>query len=222
MNKYDEIISSCDGLIYTIINNYFRGYNIEDLYQVGVIGVIKAYDKYKENRSTKFSTYAYKWIYGEIYAYINNSKLLKVNTENIRLYKKIIEANNYLCQTLMRNPSTNEIALYIDELPSVVESSINSMQSIDSLDRIVFEGDKDINMYEMIKDKKDYYDTDYLYLEEELSKLPDNERKLIYLRYFKDKTQSEVSKILGIHQVEISRTESKILKKIRKNYQNVA
>ena len=222
MNKYDEIISSCEGLIYTIINNYFRGYNIEDLYQVGVIGVIKAYDKYKENKSTKFSTYAYKWIYGEIYAYINSSKLLKVNSENIRLYKKIIEANNYLCQTLMRTPSTKEIALYIDELPSVVESSINSMQSIDSLDRVVFEGDKDINMYEMIKDKKDYYDTDYLYLEEELSKLPDNERKLIYLRYFRDKTQSEVSKILGVHQVEISRTESKILKKIRENYQNVA
>ena len=222
MNKYDEIISSCEGLIYTIINNYFRGYNIEDLYQVGVIGVIKAYDKYKENKSTKFSTYAYKWIYGEIYAYINSSKLLKVNSENIRLYKKIIEANNYLCQTLMRTPSTKEIALYIDELPSVVESSINSMQSIDSLDRVVFEDDKDINMYEMIKDKKDYYDTDYLYLEEELSKLPDNERKLIYLRYFRDKTQSEVSKILGVHQVEISRTESKILKKIRENYQNVA
>lgn len=222
MNKYDEIISSCEGLIYTIINNYFRGYNIEDLYQVGVIGVIKAYDKYKENKSTKFSTYAYKWIYGEIYAYINSSKLLKVNSENIRLYKKIIEANNYLCQTLMRTPSTKEIALYIDELPSVVEASINSMQSIDSLDRVVFEGDKDINMYEMIKDKKDYYDTDYLYLEEELSKLPDNERKLIYLRYFRDKTQSEVSKILGVHQVEISRTESKILKKIRENYQNVA
>ena len=116
MNKYDEIISSCEGLIYTIINNYFRGYNIEDLYQVGVIGVIKAYDKYKENKSTKFSTYAYKWIYGEIYAYINSSKLLKVNSENIRLYKKIIEANNYLCQTLMRTPSTKEIALYIDEL----------------------------------------------------------------------------------------------------------
>ena len=222
MNKYDEIISSCEGLIYMIINNYFRGYSIEDLYQVGVIGVIKAYDKYKENKSTKFSTYAYKWIYGEIYAYINNSKLLKISNDNIKLYKKINEANNYLCQALMKSPSINEIALYIDELPSVVEASINSMQNIDSLDRVVYEGDKDINMSDMIKDNKDYYNTDYMYLEEELSKLPNNEQKLMYLRYFKDKTQSEVSKILGMHQVEVSRTENKVLKKIRENYQNVA
>ena len=205
-----------------IINNYFRGYSIEDLYQVGVIGVIKAYDKYKENKSTKFSTYAYKWIYGEIYAYINNSKLLKISNDNIKLYKKINEANNYLCQALMKSPSINEIALYIDELPSVVEASINSMQNIDSLDRVVYEGDKDINMSDMIKDNKDYYNTDYMYLEEELSKLPSNEQKLMYLRYFKDKTQSEVSKILGMHQVEVSRTENKVLKKIRENYQNVA
>ena len=222
MNKYDEIISSCEGLIYMIINNYFRGYSIEDLYQVGVIGVIKAYDKYKENKDTKFSTYAYKWIYGEIYAYINNTKLLKVSSDCIRLYKRIIDANNYLCQTLMKSPSINEIALYIDELPSVVEASINSMQKIDSLDRVVYEGDKDICMSEMIKDNRDYYNTDYIYLEEELSKLPNNEQKLMYLRYFRDKTQSEVSKMLGIHQVEVSRTENKILKKIRKNYQNVA
>ena len=222
MNKYDEIVSSCEGLIYMIINNYFKGYSTEDLYQVGVIGVIKAYDKYKDNKNTKFSTYAYKWIYGEIYAYINNSKLLKVNSDNTKLYKKIIEAKNYLCQTLMREPSINEIALYIDEIPNVVYSSLNSMQEIDSLDRVIYEGDKDISMSDMLKDSKDPYNIDYLYLEEELSKLSNSEKELIYLRYFKDKTQSEVSKILGMHQVEVSRTENKVLKKIRNNYQNVA
>lgn len=205
-----------------IINNYFKGYSKEDLYQVGVIGLIKAYDKYKENKKVKFSTYAYKWIYGEIYAYINNSKLLKIGSDNIKLYKRIIEAKNYLCQSLMREPSINEIALYIDELPEVVFSSMCSMMEVDSLDRVVYEGDNDICMFDMIKDKKDYYNTDYMYLEEEISKLPIEEQKIIYFRYFKDKTQSEVSKILGIHQVEVSRAENKILKKIRNNYQNVA
>ncbi len=205
-----------------IINNYFKGYSREDLYQVGVIGVIKAYDKYKENKNTKFSTYAYKWIYGEIYAYINSSKLLKVCSENIKTYKKIIDARNILCQTLMREPSVNEIALYIDELPETIYSTINSMQEIDSIDRIIFDGDKDISMSDTIKDKKDYYNVDYIYLEEEISKLPLEEQKIIYYRYYKDKTQSEVSKMLGIHQVEVSRREYKALKKIRKNYQNVA
>lgn len=222
MNKYDEIISSCEGLIYKIINNYFKGYSKEDLYQVGVIGVIKAYDKYRENKMTKFSTYAYKWIYGEIYAYINSSKLLKINNENIRLYKKINDAKNNLCQTLMREPNIIEISNYIDELPETVYTILNSMQNIDSLDRVIYEGDKDINMADIISDNKNYYNTDYLYLEEEISKLPKEEQKIIYYRYYKDMTQNEVSKILGIHQVEVSRTESKILKKIRNNYQNVA
>lgn len=222
MNKYDEIISSCSNLIYMIINNYFKGYPVEDLYQVGVIGLIKAYDKYKENRNTKFSTYAYKWIYGEIYAYVNNSKLLKIGQDNIKIYKKCIDARNYLCQTLMREPSINEISLYIDELPEMVLSSYNAMKSIDSLDRIVYEGDKSISFYDTIIDNKNILNIDYMYLEELISMLPDNEKKIIYLRYFKDKTQSEVSKIMGIHQVEVSREENKILKKIRNNYQNVA
>ena len=96
------------------------------------------------------------------------------------------------------------------------------MQNIDSLDRVIYEGDKDINMADIISDNKNYYNTDYFYLEEEISKLPKEEQKIIYYRYYKDMTQNEVSKILGIHQVEVSRTESKILKKIRNNYQNVA
>lgn len=222
MNKYDEIISSCEGLIYMIINNYFKGYSKEDLYQVGVIGLIKAYDKYKEDKSTKFSTYAYKWIYGEIYAYINNTKLLKISSDNTKLYKKIIDARNNLCQTLMREPSIDEIAFYIDELPDVVYTAINAMQEIDSLDRTIYEGDKDISMSDTIKDNRNYYNTDYMYLEEEISKLPVEDQRIIYLRYFKDKTQSEVSEILGIHQVEVSRRENRVLKKIRNNYQNVA
>ena len=171
---------------------------------------------------TKFSTYAYKWIYGEIYAYINSSKLLKNNNENIRLYKKINDAKNNLCQTLMREPNIIEISNYIGELPETVYTILNSMQNIDSLDRVIYEGDKDINMADIISDNKNYYNTDYFYLEEEISKLPKEEQKIIYYRYYKDMTQNEVSKILGIHQVEVSRTESKILKKIRNNYQNVA
>ncbi len=79
MNKYEEVISSSSGLIYMIIKKYFNNYDREDLYQVGVIGVIKAYNNYKKNKNTKFSTYAYKYIYGEIYNYINKlEKCVKV------------------------------------------------------------------------------------------------------------------------------------------------
>ena len=68
MNKYEEVINSTSKMIYMIINKYFKGYDKEDLYQVGVLGVIKAYDNYKKDHNTKFSTYAYTYIYGEIYA----------------------------------------------------------------------------------------------------------------------------------------------------------
>ena len=74
MNKYEEIIKVNSGLIYMIMNKYFKGYDKDDLYQVGVIGVIKAYNNYKNDHNTKFSTYAFKYIYGEMYNYINNIK----------------------------------------------------------------------------------------------------------------------------------------------------
>ena len=114
MNKYEEVTKSCSDLIYAIIRKYFKGYEIDDLYQVGVIGVIKAYNNYKENQNAKFSTYAYKYIYGEIYAYINNSKIVKVSKENIVLYKKINDAKNILSQRLMKEPSVYELSLFLE------------------------------------------------------------------------------------------------------------
>lgn len=222
MNKYEEIISSCSNLIYGIINNYFKGYSTEDLYQVGVIGLMKAYDKYQKDKSVKFSTYAYKWIYGEIYSYINTSRPVKISSESIRLYQKIIKARNRLCQILMREPTNMEIALATDMHPIDVEAILNATENIDSLDRIINDDGKDISLIDTISDKRDYDKMDYLYLKEEIKNLSPDEKKLIYLRYFKDMTQTEVSKLLGTHQVDISRTEKKVLKRIRNNYQNVA
>lgn len=222
MNKYEEIISSCSGLVYMIINNYFRGYSVEDLYQVGVIGLIKAYDKYKENKSTKFSTYAYKWIYGEIYAYVNGNRILKINNDYARLYRMIIEARSILCQRLMREATVNEISVYLGVDRIEICNVLNAMQEVDSLDREVSDDGKTIYLGDIIGSNENSYDEDYMYLEEEISSLPEDEQRLIRMRYYEDMTQSEVSKVLGIHQVEVSRREKKVLKRIRTNYQNVA
>lgn len=222
MNKYEEVINSCNGLIYMIIKKYFNGYDIEDLHQVGVIGVIKAYDNYQSNKDTKFSTYAYKYIYGEIYSYIYNSRALKVSRENISLLKKIKEASNILSQRLMKEPSLIELAAFLEIEPNIIYSIYHSLESPDSLDRSIYSEGKDITLADTLKDDKDYYNIDYLLLNEELAKLSKEEQKIIYLRYFEDKTQSEVANILGINQVQVSRNEKKTLQKIRKNYQNVA
>lgn len=222
MNKYEEVTKSCSDLIYAIIRKYFKGYEIDDLYQVGVIGVIKAYNNYKENQNAKFSTYAYKYIYGEIYAYINNSKIVKVSKENIVLYKKINDAKNILSQRLMKEPSVYELSLFLEIDENIIETVIKSMNNIDSLDRVLYSDGKDMQIIDTIRDEKDYYNIDHIMLNEELNKLTEEERNVIYLRYYEDKTQSEVANILGLSQVGVSRTEKKTLTKIRNNYQNVA
>lgn len=222
MNKYEEVTKSCSDLIYAIIRKYFKGYEIEDLYQVGVIGVIKAYNNYKENQNAKFSTYAYKYIYGEIYAYINNSKIVKVSRESITLYKKINEAKNILSQRLMKEPSVYELSIFLEIDENIIETVIKSMNNIDSLDRVLYSDGKDMQIIDTIRDEKDYYNIDHIMLNEELCKLTEEERNVIYLRYYEDKTQSEVADILGLSQVGVSRSEKKTLTKIRNNYQNVA
>ncbi len=222
MNKYEEVINSTSGMIYMIINKYFKGYDKEDLYQVGVIGVIKAYNNYKKDHNTKFSTYAYTYIYGELYTYINNLKGLKVARENYSLYRKINDARNILSQKLMKEPSIYELSSFLELDYKLIENIISSMQSVDSLERTIISDDKDLSLIDVVGDKKDYYNIDYLMLNDEVNNLPEPWKEVIKLRYFEDKTQSEVAKMLGMNQVEISRGEAKILKKIKNNYQNVA
>ena len=222
MNKYEEVISSSSGLIYMIIKKYFNNYDREDLYQVGVIGVIKAYNNYKKNKNTKFSTYAYKYIYGEIYNYINNYKNIKVSKDYIKLYKKINTARSILAQELMKEPTTYELSSFLEIDPYIIDTVNNSMTKIDSLDRVLYNDGKEITIFDTISDNKDYYNIDYLMLNEEIDKLESPYKELIYLRYFEDKSQSEVASLLGMNQVEVSRTEKKTLKRIRNNYQNVA
>lgn len=221
MNKYEEVIASTSGMVYMIINKYFKGYDKEDLYQVGVIGIIKAYNNYKKEHNTKFSTYAYTYIYGEIYTYINNLRGIKLARENYSLYKKINEAQNILRQKLMREPSTYELSSFLELDYKLIENIITSMQSIDSLERTITSSDKDLSLFDTVSDNKDYYNIDFFMLNEEINSLPEPWKEVIKLRYFEDKTQSEVARMLGMNQVEISRGEARVLQKIRKSYQNV-
>lgn len=222
MNKYEEVINSTSKMIYMIINKYFKGYDKEDLYQVGVLGVIKAYDNYKKDHNTKFSTYAYTYIYGEIYTYTNSLKGLKLARENYSLYKKINEAKNILSQRLMKEPTIYELSSFLELDYKLIENIINSMKNIDSLERTISSDSKDLSLFDTISDEKDYYNIDYIMLNEEINNLPEPWNQIIKLRYFEDKTQSEVASILGMNQVEISRGEAKVLKKIRETHQNVA
>lgn len=205
-----------------IINKYFASYPKEDLYQVGVIGVIKAYNNYKENSNAKFSTYAYTYIYGEIYNYTNSLRILKVNKENVTIYKKILEAKNILSQKLMKEPSNLELSIFLELDLDLIDYVIKSMSYTESLDDIIYKGDNNLTLCDTISDNKDYYNIENIMLNDIIDKLPYPDKNIIRMRYFEDKTQNEIASTLGINQVEVSRKEKKILKKIKDKYQNVA
>lgn len=220
MDDLATIIIENENLIYSIINKYSNYYDIDDLYQVGVIGMIKAYKNYNKEYNTKFTSYAYTYIFGEIVKYINESKSFKISKENRYLYKKINEAKTILTQKLMKEPSTYELSLFLEIDEKIIEEVINVNQTIDSLDREIIEDGKKVFLYDVVGEEKDNIENIFLY--EQLDKLTKEELILLKKRYFLDKTQSEVAKEMGVNQVKVSRTEQKILKKLSENYQKLA
>ncbi len=218
MNQLTEIILSNENLIYSVINKYGKYYDFDDLYQVGVMGIIKAYNNYKSDMNTKFTSYAYSYIFGEIIKYINDNKCFKISKENRNLYKKINEAKTLLTQKLMKEPSNYELSLFLEIDEKLIDEVINMNQTIDSLDREIMEDGKKVFLYDMIGKEENTLDNMFLY--EQLDKLSKEELILLKERYFLDKTQSEVARDFGINQVKVSRTEQKILKKLSDNYRS--
>ena len=212
MDELSNIILDNQGLIYEAMK-YFRNYNNkEDLYQVGCIGFIKAYKNYKCDKGCKFTTYAFSYILGEMKKLVREDKGIKISNQISKLNLKIDKAYILLSQKLMRMPSTYEVANYLDIPEYLVSEAINSNMGIKSIDEAI-NSDSDMCLQDVIgySDNVD----DLLYLENNISKLTDEEKSIIYNRYMNDLTQSETSKIMGMSQVQVSRKEQKILQKLK-------
>lgn len=211
-----EEILEYEKLVYSVVKK-FQGYDIEDLKQVGMVGLAKAYKNYKEGFNTKFSTYAYTYILGEVLSYIRESRSFKISKEYGSLYKKINEAKELLSQKLMREVSNFEVACFLEIDETLVDEVILANSKVQSLDASLneFDDDKEINLYDFAKYNEKKYDAENIDLFMELDNLTEIEKELIYDRYFNDLTQSEVSKKLSMSQVQVSRNEAKILKKLR-------
>lgn len=208
-----DIIIENQGLIYGIINKYKNYFELEDLYQVAIMGLIKAYKKYCDNYNTKFTSYAYPYILGEVIKYVNDYRCVKVNRNTKLLYSKILKAKEILSQKLMKEPSTYELSLFLEIDEKVISETIISNMTTDSLDRIIREDGAAFALY----DKLGYDDMNIenYSLLRELEKLDDEERKIIIGRYYHDMSQKEVGDSLGMYQVEVSRKEKKILQKLK-------
>lgn len=184
---------------------YFKNYpNKEDLFQVGCIGLINAYNNYDSNTNTKFSTYAYSYILGEMKKLVREDKGIKISRNISKLNAQIEKTNMYLTQKLMRTPTLQEIASFLEIDEYLVVEALNSTNVLLDIDEM------QINNY-----NTDTYSNDLL-LREELNKLSSDELDLITKRYMEDMTQSEVAVSLGMSQVQVSRKEHKVLEKLKK------
>lgn len=212
-----NVIKEHKGLICSIINKYTKYYEFDDLYQVSIIGIMKALRNYKDDKNVKLTTYIYKYILGEVLAFIKDSNLIKSSREYHRLYKKILEAKTILTQKLMKEPSLFEISQFLEIEENILEDVIRCQERVKSLDEVILDDGKKLTLLDQVSLECNNINLDNLSLQEGLQSLSKEEYELINLRYFEERTQSEIAQIWGTNQVQISRNEKKILKKLKNN-----
>lgn len=215
--ELNTLIYENKNLIFYFVNKYKNCCNKEDLYQVGVMGLINAYKNYKKDGGSKFSTYAYTYIMGEIKKYIREDKTIKISKDYNGLKYKVNNAKNLLEQKLMRKVTIEDLVNYLEIDEFTLSKILNIDNNIKSLDGNISNNVDDLNLYDVIPDQKNTNLDDLISLRNELSKLNDYDKKILNYRYYQDKTQSEVANILGISQVKVSRYENKLLKTLKSN-----
>ncbi|MBQ8681550.1 MAG: sigma-70 family RNA polymerase sigma factor [Bacilli bacterium] len=211
-----KLIKENKNIICKVINKYTRYYEFDDLYQVSIIGIMKAYQNFKPEMGVKFTTYAYNYILSEVLFFVNNNRTIKVSREYIKVYKKILEARTLLTQKLMKEPTNYEISLFLEIDEAIINDVMRYQEKVKSLEEVIMDDGKKVTLLDQIATDNNI-NVDYISLHDGLSSLNAEEQQLINLRYFKDLTQSEIAGILGTNQVQISRNEQKILKKLKNN-----
>ena len=216
----DTIFEENAGLVYSVAKRFLgRGVEMEDLVQIGSIGLLKAVDHFDCSYEVKFSTYAVPMIIGEIRRYLRDDGILKVSRSLKENCARIYYAREKMEKELGREPAIEEIA---DAAELSVDETVMSMESgaeVESLHKIIYQGDgNDISLMDRLQDKENGQDMalNRIFLDEILAKLDAKERQLICMRYFKDMTQTEIAAEMGISQVQVSRMEKRILKALKK------
>ena len=210
MIDLNELIIQNELLIYSIINRYKDYFDIEDLYQTAVIGLINAYKNYKDDKQTKFSSYAYFYMKGEVKKYIRESNILKISKELIKLNTSIVKAKEVLYQRLNREPTDFELSLFLEIDEQEIINAELATSLVESLDN-----DIEDNLYNKTGYIQKEYEGEILDLKIEINNLKELEKQIIISRYEEGLTQQEVSKLLGINQTKVSREEKQILQKLR-------
>lgn len=196
-----------------------RGYEYEDIFQIGSIGLVKAINNFNTDYNVKFSTYAVPMIIGEIKRFLRDDGMIKVSRNVKSLARKISIYKEQLSKILQRSPTIEELAEYAgvdkEEIIFAIESA-NSLQYL--YDTIHQDDGAPVLLIDKLSEEKKCDDNliERIALKEALRSLDEKARQIIMLRYFKDKTQVQVAKMLGISQVQVSRIEKKVLAQMKK------
>jgi len=214
----ERLVLANTALVKSIVKKYLgRGVEFEDLMQIGSMGLIKAIKNYDEPYQVRFSTYAVPMIMGEIKRFLRDDGIVKVSRSIKELSSKVAKTQEKLSIALGRDPTIREIAQEIGVEPEEIAAALEASRPCQSIDEPVFDNGSETTLGERLSAGKveEPGIIDRILLKELLIKLSPRERQLIIMRYFQDKTQGEIARTLGVSQVQVSRLESRILKKMR-------
>ena len=215
----ETLVEENMGLVYTIVRGFAgRGHEMEDLIQIGSIGLIKAIDKFNSAFDVKFSTYAVPMIAGEIKRFLRDDGMIKVSRSLKETAGKAYMVKEALEKKYGREPSLEEISEEIGASREDIVLAMESAAEVESLHKTIYQGDGNaISLMDKLEEQGNPNEEllNHMVLNDVIQTLHEEERMLIRLRYFEDKTQMEVARALGMSQVQVSRYEKKILKKMR-------
>lgn len=212
----DTLVERNMRLVWSVVQRFLnRGYDPDDLFQIGCIGLLKSVDKFDLSYDVRFSTYAVPMIIGEIQRFIRDDGSVKVSRSLKETGNKIRRKKDELTKVYGRTPTVQELATALEINPEDVVLAQEAARSPHSIHETVYENDGDpITLLDQIAENDTKW-FDKIALEEAIRGLDERERLIVYLRYYKDQTQSDVAERLGISQVQVSRLEKKILKHIK-------
>ncbi len=215
----EEIVKNNMGLVYMIVRRFVsRGVEAEDLAQIGSIGLIKAIRKFDTSYDVKFSTYAVPMIMGEIRRFIRDDGSIKVSRSLKELAMAVYRTKEDLQKTTGREASVSEIADILGKSVEDVIQAVNAVSEPKSMYTYDNEGNEINVIDKMLSDEFENDVINKVTAEEILDSLSERERLILIYRYFKGKTQSEIAKMLSVSQVQVSRIEKAVIKRLKKEY----
>lgn len=217
----EKLVVENVGLIWSIVRRFAgRGYEQEDLFQIGSIGLIKAIDKFDMTFDVKFSTYAVPMIAGEIKRFLRDDGMIKVSRSLKEMAYKAYVLREKMEKEYKREPTLTEIASELGVPKEELAQAIDASAEIESLQKIIYQGDgNDISLMDKLPQEGDPCEDimNKMLLEQMMRGLDEKEKQIIHMRYFLDKTQTQIAEELGVSQVQVSRMEKKILQKMKHN-----